>query len=156
MYHDNVKLFCIFLVKNKNHTNGRMETGKSSTESIEDLKRERGPKFPRKATLSILFEHAHIAIVTAFSSPSCLDQKTAKGPSGLRVKLQPVYHTRWRLHTVPLIAERKRGTCTSEVATDPQRTQTYVFFCGSKSSFIRRCRSRPDLNLALPPPQIVR
>ena len=23
----------------------------------------------------------------------------------------PVYHTRWRLHTVPLIAERQMGNC---------------------------------------------
>ena len=28
---------------------------------------------------------------------------------GLRVKPPPVYHTRWRLHTVPLIAERQAG-----------------------------------------------
>ena len=31
------------------------------------------------------------------------------GPFGLRVKLPPVYHTRRRLHTVPLIAERQAG-----------------------------------------------
>ena len=31
------------------------------------------------------------------------------GPSGLRVKRPRAYHTRWRLHTVPLIAERQAG-----------------------------------------------
>ena len=40
-------------------------------------------------------------------------QETAKGPFGLQVKLPPahapVYHTRRRLHTVPLIAERQAG-----------------------------------------------
>ena len=49
-----------------------------------------------------------------FYSPSCLGQETAKGPFGLRVKLPPaqcppVYHTRRRLYTVPLIAERQAG-----------------------------------------------
>ena len=50
-----------------------------------------------------------IEIVITFYSPSCLGQETAKGPFGLRVKLPPVYHTRQRLHTVPLIAERQAG-----------------------------------------------
>ena len=36
-------------------------------------------------------------------------QETAKGPFGLRVKLPPAHHTRRRLHTVPLIAERQAG-----------------------------------------------
>ena len=47
-----------------------------------------------------------------FYSPSCFGQETAKGPFGLRVKLPPappVYRTRRRLHTVPLIAERQAG-----------------------------------------------
>ena len=34
---------------------------------------------------------------------------TAKGPFGHRTKLTPVYHTRWRLHTLPLITERQTG-----------------------------------------------
>ena len=44
-----------------------------------------------------------------FYLPTCLGQETAKGPFGLRVKLPPVYHTRRRLHTVPLIVERQEG-----------------------------------------------
>ena len=51
-------------------------------------------------------------ILITFYSPSCLGQETAKETFGLRVKLppaHPVYHTRWRLHTVPLIAERQAG-----------------------------------------------
>ena len=36
-------------------------------------------------------------------------QETAKESFGLRVKLPPVYHIRWRLHTVPFIAERQVG-----------------------------------------------
>ena len=48
-------------------------------------------------------------IVITFFSPSCLGQETAKGPIGLRVKLQSVYHTRWSLCAVPLIAERQAG-----------------------------------------------
>ena len=32
---------------------------------------------------------------------------TVKGLVSLRVNLPPVYHTRWRIHTVPLIAECK-------------------------------------------------
>ena len=50
-----------------------------------------------------------VIIVITFYSPSCLGQETAKGPFGLRVKLPPVYHTRRRLHAVPLIAERQAG-----------------------------------------------
>ena len=45
-------------------------------------------------------------------SPSCLGQETAKGPFGLSSQAapcSPVYHTWWRLHTVPLIAERQAG-----------------------------------------------
>ena len=50
-------------------------------------------------------------IVIVFYSPSCLGQETAKGPFGFRVKLPPahLYHTRRRLHTVPLTAERQAG-----------------------------------------------
>ena len=33
----------------------------------------------------------------------------AKGPFGLRNKLPSVYHTRWRLHSVPFNAERQAG-----------------------------------------------
>ena len=47
-------------------------------------------------------------IVITFYSPSCLGQEIAKGLFGLkRVKLPPVYHTRRRLHTVPLTAKRQ-------------------------------------------------
>ena len=56
-----------------------------------------------------LAELLSFVIVITFYSPSCLGQETAKGPFGLRVKLPPVYHTRQRLHTVPLIAERQAG-----------------------------------------------
>ena len=37
-----------------------------------------------------------------------IGQETAKGPFSFRAKLPPaqVSHTRWRLHTVPLTAER--------------------------------------------------
>ena len=48
-------------------------------------------------------------IVIAFYSLSCLGQETAKEPFDLRVNLPPVYHTRWRFHIVPLIAERQAG-----------------------------------------------
>ena len=52
------------------------------------------------------------SIAIALCSPSCFGQETAKGSFGLRVKL-PTAHlsttTRWRLHTVPLIAERPSG-----------------------------------------------
>ena len=51
-----------------------------------------------------------IIVITLFS-PSRFGQETAKGPFGLRVKLPPVYHTRWRIHTVPSIAERQAGSC---------------------------------------------
>ena len=34
---------------------------------------------------------------------------TAKGPIGLRVKLQPVYYMRWRLCIVLCSAERQAG-----------------------------------------------
>ena len=44
-----------------------------------------------------------------FYSRSCRGQETAKGLFGLRVKLPPVYHTRWRLQTVPFNAERQAG-----------------------------------------------
>ena len=47
-----------------------------------------------------------IVIVITFYSPSWLGQETAKGLFGLRVKLPPVYHTRWRLYTVLFNAER--------------------------------------------------
>ena len=62
--------------------------------------------------IAICFEKYHlsstiIAIVIAFYSPNCLGQKTVKGSFGVRVKLQPVYHTRWRFQTVPLIAKRQ-------------------------------------------------
>ena len=52
---------------------------------------------------------APLVVVIRFYSPSCLGQETAKGPFGLRVKLPPVNHTRWRLHTVHVIAERQAG-----------------------------------------------
>ena len=45
-------------------------------------------------------------IVITFCLPSCVGQETAKGPCGLRVKLPPVYHTRWRFHIVPINVER--------------------------------------------------
>ena len=48
-------------------------------------------------------------IVITFCSPRCLDQETVKEPYSLRVKLPPVYHTRSRLHTVSLTAERQAG-----------------------------------------------
>ena len=50
------------------------------------------------------------AIVIRFYSPSCLGQVTAKRPFGLpsqAATCPPVYHTWWRLHTVPFIAERQ-------------------------------------------------
>ena len=50
-----------------------------------------------------------IVIVITFYLPSYLGQKTAKWLFGLRVKLPPVYRTRWRLHTIPLFAERQSG-----------------------------------------------
>ena len=50
-----------------------------------------------------------IVIVTTFYSPRSLGQETVKGRFGLRLKLPPVHHTRWRLHTVPLIAKRQAG-----------------------------------------------
>ena len=52
-----------------------------------------------------------IAIVIKFYSPSCLGQKTAKGPwsSSQAATCPPVYHTRWRLHTVPFDAEHQAG-----------------------------------------------
>ena len=43
-------------------------------------------------------------IVVTLYSPSFLGQARAKGPFGLRV-----YHTRWRLHAVPLIHEGQAG-----------------------------------------------
>ena len=46
-------------------------------------------------------------IVITFYVPSCLGQETAKRPFSLRVKLPPVYHTWWRLHSVPFITERQ-------------------------------------------------
>ena len=60
-----------------------------------------------------------ITFVIVFYSPSYLSQETAKGPIGFWVKLPPPHlsttqvshwrrlHTGWRLHTFPLIAERK-------------------------------------------------
>ena len=50
-----------------------------------------------------------IVIVITFYSPSFLGLETEKEPFGLRVKSPPVYHSRWRLHTVALIAERQAG-----------------------------------------------
>ena len=51
-------------------------------------------------------------IVIIFYSPSCLGQETAKGPfrsSSQAATCPPVGYTRWRLHTVPLIAESQAG-----------------------------------------------
>ena len=53
----------------------------------------------------------YIVIAVTFYSPNCLCEETAKGPFGVRVKLLPAHLStthggRWRLHTVPLIAER--------------------------------------------------
>ena len=48
-------------------------------------------------------------LVITFFSPSCLGHEIAKEPSGLQIKLQPVYHTRWSLRTVSLIAKRQAG-----------------------------------------------
>ena len=49
--------------------------------------------------------------VIAFYSPSCFGQETAKEPFGFSGQASstcpPVYHTRWRLHTDPLNAERQ-------------------------------------------------
>ena len=64
-----------------------------------------GIKFARSDMLA----YTLLVIVVTFDSPSCLVQGTAKGPFDLQVKLPPVYHTRRRLHTVPLIAERQAG-----------------------------------------------
>ena len=50
-----------------------------------------------------------IVVTILLHSRSCLGQETAKGPFSLRVKLSPVYHARWRLHTFPLIAECQAG-----------------------------------------------
>ena len=51
-----------------------------------------------------------LVIVITFYSPSCLGQEIAKGPCGLQAATcPPVYHTRRRLGTVPLIADRQAG-----------------------------------------------
>ena len=41
--------------------------------------------------LSLTVSVIAIVIVITFYSPSCLGQETAKGPSGLRVKLPPAH-----------------------------------------------------------------
>ena len=74
----------------------------------------------RKKHFSTLLQHLGLLVgyivrpiekcfctVITFYSSSCLGQETAKEPFGLQVKLPPVYPTRERLHTVPLIAERQ-------------------------------------------------
>ena len=48
-------------------------------------------------------------IVIIIYSLSCLGQETEKEPFSFPVKLPPVYHTQWKLHTVPFIAERQAG-----------------------------------------------
>ena len=48
-----------------------------------------------------MLECSKFVIVITFYSLSCLGQKTAMGLFGLRVKLPPVHHTRWKLHTDP-------------------------------------------------------
>ena len=58
--------------------------------------------------------HQKIIVITLLYSLSRLGQDIAKGSSGLRVKLPPahlysVYHSRWSLYNVPLIAERLAG-----------------------------------------------
>ena len=77
-------------------------------------------------------------IVITFYSPTCLGPETAKGPFGLRVKLPPVYHTRWRLHTVPLIAERQAGKLVStnfySLWFDPTGNRTRVYRFSSRRS----------------------
>ena len=50
-----------------------------------------------------------VVIVITSLLTKLLGQETAKGPFGLRVKLPPFCHTRWRLHTVPFIAKRQAG-----------------------------------------------
>ena len=53
-----------------------------------------------------------IVIVIAFYLPSCLGQETAKGPFWCvsQAATSPlVYHTWWRLYTVPFIAKRQAG-----------------------------------------------
>ena len=60
----------------------------------------------------IIDDIKEIVIVITFYSPSCLGQETAKGPfrsSSQAATCPPVYHTRWRLHTVPFNAERQAG-----------------------------------------------
>ena len=47
--------------------------------------------------------------VITFYSHIALARDQRRDLSGLRVKLPPVYHTRWRLHVLPLIAKRKAG-----------------------------------------------
>ena len=51
--------------------------------------------------LLIIIQPWNVIVIT-FYLPSCLGQETVKGPFGLQVKLPPVYHTRWRIHTDPL------------------------------------------------------
>ena len=49
-------------------------------------------------------------IKLAFCSLLFEPNRTAEtGPSDLRVKRPPVYQPPWRIHTVPLIAERQAG-----------------------------------------------
>ena len=50
-----------------------------------------------------------IAINTSGRMLWTLVRKIAKGSIDLRVKLPPVYHTRWRLHTVSFIIKRQAG-----------------------------------------------
>ena len=59
--------------------------------------------------LRLNFTIATVIAITIYS-PSCLGQETAKGPFGLpsqAATCPPVYYTRWRLHTLPLIGERQ-------------------------------------------------
>ena len=60
----------------------------------------------RGAFSGVLF----FVILVIFYSPIYLGQETAKGPFGVRVKLPPLYHTRWRLHYIPFFyAKRQVG-----------------------------------------------
>ena len=74
-----------------------------------------------------------LVIVITFYSPTCLGQETAKGPFGIRVKLPPVFHTRRKLQSVPLIAEHQAGKLVNTnfytLWFDPtgNRTQVYRF-----------------------------
>ena len=61
--------------------------------------------------------HVGLILFAFFYSPSCLGQETAKGTfrsSNQAATCPPVYHTRRRLHPVPVIAERQAQRKSSE------------------------------------------